>query len=210
MSTVPVRHYTPEEYLALERAAEYKSEYYRGEIFAMAGAKLAHNLIAINLIRSLGNALDGGNCRVLSSDMRTKCPTGLYTYPDASIVCGKPDLEDEHVDTLLNPRVVFEILSPSTEAYDRGKKFENYRTIASLREYVLIAQDHASVEKFVRPKDAGPWEWTAQNDLKDMLILSSCNASIRIADIYAGIDFPPPTIADVAPFTVFPDRMPPR
>jgi Uma2 family endonuclease len=210
MSTVPVRTYTPEEYLALERAAEYKSEYFRGEIFAMAGAKLAHNLIAINLIQSLGNALREGNCRVLSSDMRTKCPTGLYTYPDASLVCGQPELEDDYIDTLLNPRVIFEILSPSTEAYDRGKKFEHYRSILSLQEYVLIAQDHAAVEKFVRPQDSDAWEWSVLNDLADSLTIGSCGARIRLVDIYAGINFPPPTIADVSPIRLFPDRMPPR
>jgi Uma2 family endonuclease len=210
MSTVPVRTYTPAEYLALERASETKHEYFRGEIFARAGAKFAHNRIGFNLIGVFHSLFKDRPCVALSSDMRVKCPTGLYTYPDVSVVCGTPELEDDGQDTLLNPQVIIEVLSPSTEAYDRGKKFEHYRTLSSLREYVLIAQDHASVERFVRPQDAGPWTWTVQNDLQDMLELATVDCRIFLADIYQGVAFPPPTIADVSPFTLYPDGPPSR
>jgi Uma2 family endonuclease len=210
MSTVSIPRYTPEEYLARERAAGHKSEYYRGEIFAMAGASEAHNLIVGNLIAAIHGAFRGRECVVYPSDMRVKCPTGLVTYPDSSIVCGEREFDDDHRDTLLNPQILFEVLSPSTEAYDRGKKFQHYRTLPSLREYVLIAQDHPCVEKFLLPNDGGPWTWTAQSERGDILTLGSCEASVRLADLYAGVDFPPPTIADVSPFTVYPDGMPPR
>ena len=210
MSTVSVRRYTPEEYLALERVAEYKSEYFRGGIFAMAGARQPHNLILVNLIVALDSSLSGTSCQVYPSDMRVKCPSGLYTYPDLSIVCGQPLLEDDHGDNLLNPVAIFEILSPSTEGYDRGKKFEHYCTLESFREYVLVAQDRASVERGVRSDDGLSWTWTAQRNLEDTLALTSCNASVRLSDIYRNIEFPPATIADVHPFTVFPNGAPSR
>lgn len=192
MSTVLVQRYTPEEYLERERAAGHKSEYYRGEIFAMAGASLAHNLIVKNLIRRLDEALEARDCVVLPSDMRVKCPTGLYTYPDVSIVCGEREFDDDRRDTLLNPRVLFEVLSPSTEAYDRGRKSEHYRTLPSLQEYVLVAQDRISVTKFRRP-DGEPWTWSVQTDPGESLMLGSCGATVKIADIYAGVEFPPAT-----------------
>jgi Uma2 family endonuclease len=197
MSTVPEPRYTPADYLARERAADHKSEYYQGQIFAMAGASLAHNLIAKNLIRRLDEALEGRDCLVLPGDMRVKCPTGLYTYPDVVIACGDTQFDDKQRDTLLTPTVIIEILSPSTEAYDRGKKFEHYRTIPSLKEYVLIAQDRVSIAKFLRPNDAGPWTWTVQIERDESLTLGSCCATLRIADIYAGVEFPPPSAEDL-------------
>src|SRR5689334_9921855 len=115
MSAVTARRYTLEEYFDLERSRDFKSEYYRGEIFAMAGGSVPHSRIASNLIRRVGLALEGGSCEVFTSDMQVKCPTGLYTYPDASIVCGRPELDLMRKDILLNPRVLFEVLSPSTE-----------------------------------------------------------------------------------------------
>jgi Uma2 family endonuclease len=200
MSTVLVPHYTAEEYLTRERAADHKSEFYRGQIFAMAGASEPHNRISSNLIAAIHGALRGRDCVVYPSDMRVKCPTGLYTYPDLSIVCGPPELEDRRGDTLLNPMVIVEILSPSTEAYDRGKKFEHYRTMASLKEYLLIAQDRVSVAKFLRPNDAGQWTWTVQTEAEESVSLGSCGATIRIADIYAGVEFPPSTEEELARF----------
>ncbi|MDZ4688829.1 MAG: Uma2 family endonuclease [Planctomycetaceae bacterium] len=176
----------------------------------MAGASEPHNRIATNLIASIHAALAGKDCVVYPSDMRVGCSTGLYTYPDVSVVCGPPQLEDRLGDTLLNPLAIVEILSPSTEAYDRGKKFQHYRSMSSLREYVLIAQDHICVEKFLLPNDGGPWTWTAQIDRENILTLGSCEATVRITDIYAGVEFPSPTIADVSPFTVYPDGAPPR
>ena len=144
MSAIPKPSLTPQEYLARERRATEKSEYYRGEIFAMAGASFEHSLIKDNLARESGNQLKDKPCRVITSDLRIKVnATGLYTYPDAVIVCDEPKFEDAQVDTLLNPRVIVEVLSDSTEKYDRGGKFAHYRQIPSLQEYVLVAQDRA-------------------------------------------------------------------
>ncbi|HXK03033.1 MAG TPA: Uma2 family endonuclease, partial [Verrucomicrobiae bacterium] len=124
MSTQAKNYLTPEQYLEIERKAEVKSEYYQGEMFAMSGASLSHNVILANAIRELGQQLRSKPCSVLPSDMRVFIQaTGLYTYPDAVVVCGEPKLQDKHFDTLLNPAVILEVLSPSTEAYDRGRKF---------------------------------------------------------------------------------------
>ena len=139
MSSQIQKHYTPEEYLALERQAQYKSEYYAGEIFAMAGASRWHNLIVTNVLRELSLQLKGRPCTTYPSAMRVKIsPTGLYTYPDVTVVCGAARFEDTQQDTLLNPTLIVEVLSESTEAYDRGGKFAHYRKLNSLLEYVLI------------------------------------------------------------------------
>ena len=191
MSAITVKHYTVEEYFDLERTRDGKSEYYRGEIFAMSGGSEAHSLIGANCIRELGNALKSRPCRVYTSDMRVKCPTGLYTYPDASIVCGKPELLGNRYDTLLNPLVIFEVLSESTEAYDRGKKFEHYASIPSLRDYVLIPQDRAIIQRFSRESDVAPWMVTIVNGLEATLELPSAEVSVLLREIYAKVEFPP-------------------
>src|SRR5262245_17637844 len=130
MTAVPKQLMTPAEYLVKERAAEFKSEYYRGEMFAMAGASYEHTVICANLVQELGSQLKGSQCRTLSQDMRVKVSaSGLYTYPDVIVLCGPPELEDEQGDTLLNPRVIVEVLSDSTERYDRGAKFRQYQQI---------------------------------------------------------------------------------
>jgi Uma2 family endonuclease len=132
---------SPAEYLALERAAEHRHEYVSGRVYAMTGASREHNVIATNTSRALGNQLSGRPCETYQSDMRVKVSeTGMYTYPDVVVACGTPAFEDAYVDTLLNPTVIIEVLSPSTEAYDRGEKFAHYRRLPSLREYLLIAQ----------------------------------------------------------------------
>src|SRR4051812_48791792 len=137
MTAVPKAKLTPEEYLAIERKAEFKSEYYDGEMFAMAGAAFRHNVIREDLAAPINLALQDGPCRSVSGDQRVKVSrTGLYTYPDIVIVCGKPELEDKHLDTLLNPRVIIEVLSESTEKYCRNKKYRHYKQIQSLQEYV--------------------------------------------------------------------------
>ena len=151
MSAVPKTKLTPAEYLAIERKAEFKSEYYRGEMFAMAGARLPHNTIKENLIVELGSQFKGGPCRTLSSDQRVKVnETGLYTYPDIIILCEPPQFEDDECDTLLNPRVIIEVLSESTETYDRGRKARHYKRIPSLHEYILVTQWEPFVERLVR------------------------------------------------------------
>ena len=142
MSTQPKSFLTPEQYLEIERQAASKSEYWQGEMFAMAGASREHNLLAGNLYVSLHQQLRRRPCEVYQSDMRVWIPaTGLYTYPDVVAVCGEPRFTDDHVDTLVNPTFVAEILSPTTEAYDRGRKFEHYRKVESLQEYLLVAQE---------------------------------------------------------------------
>ena len=145
---------TPEAYLAFERTSAEKHEYFDGEVYAMTGASATHNLIVGNVVASLHAQLRQKPCLVYPSDMRVKTPsTILYTYPDVSVVCSEPQFEDPAADTLLNPVVIIEVLSPSTERYDRGKKFQHYRMLGSLQEYVLIAQDSYRIERFTRQPD---------------------------------------------------------
>ncbi len=190
MSTAPTRRITPQEYLELERLAEFKSEFLRGEMFAMAGATYEHTVIKDNIARETGNQLKGGPCRPLTSDMRVKVnATGLYTYPDIAIVCDQPEFEDEVFDTLLNPRAVVEVLSDSTEKYDRGAKFGHYRQIPSLQEYVLVAQDRPLAERHVRQAD-GSWLVTFFEGLSATFAFSSVPVQIALAEIYNGVEFP--------------------
>jgi Uma2 family endonuclease len=198
MSAVPKAPYiSPEEYLALERESEIRHEYFRGEMFAMSGGTRVHSLIATNLIGALWVALDGLPCEPHGSDMRIKISaTGLYTYPDVSVVCGEPGFDDGRKDTLLNPVVVAEVLSPKTEAYDRGDKFANYRRIESLREYILISQDRVLVERFVRHGEE--WLLTEINNLEESLRLDSIGCQISVRSIYKRVEFPPPKLPSVA------------
>lgn len=192
MPTVPKSYLTPQEYLLRERRAETKSEYLRGEVFAMAGASREHNLIAGNVAGELGNQLRDRPCEVYQSNMRVKVsPTGLYSYPDVTVVCSEPEFEDAEVDTLLNPKVLVEVLSPSTADYDRGGKFTHYRRLPSLREYILISQDRALVEHYVRqPSDQ--WLLTEHRALDGTLTLSSIQCQLPLAEIYLKVQFEPP------------------
>ena len=166
MSTLPTPRLTPAEYLALERSSEIKGEFFDGEIFAMAGASREHNLVVGNLLRELGNLLRNGPCEVYPSDMRVRCPNGLGTYPDVSVACD-PLFEDDREDTLVNPVVIIEVLSPSTEAWDRGTKFLSYRGLSSLREYVLVSQDRRLIEHYVRQSGFDQWLLTSYDELAD-------------------------------------------
>ncbi|HLQ45721.1 MAG TPA: Uma2 family endonuclease, partial [Planctomycetaceae bacterium] len=158
MSAIPKPTYTPEEYLVVERDSEIRHEFYRGELFAMAGATAAHNQIALNVASGLMAELRGKPCRVFALDMRVKVrPNGLYTYPDVAVACPPIEFEDDTRDTLLNPKVIVEVLSKTTEKYDRGKKFDLYRELASLQQYVLIAQSEARVASYVRQADGVAW-----------------------------------------------------
>ena len=188
MSLRPNKRLTPEEYLEIERNSECKSEYLDGEIFAMTGASRKHNLISVNTTVSLYAQLEGRDCEVYASDMRVKVnPTGLYTYPDVVVVCGAPQFEDEHVDTLLNPVVIIEVLSKSTEGYDRGEKFEHYRSIETLAEVLMIAQGKYHVEHYVRQSD-NQWLLSETNNLSESINLSSINCILRLADVYKKIE----------------------
>jgi Uma2 family endonuclease len=194
MSAAPKTKLTPAEYLAIERKAEFKSEYYRGEMFAMAGASRQHCFVKDNIVGELHQQLKSTACRSLSSDMRVKVnPTGLYTYPDIAIICGEPEFEDKQVDTLLNPRSIIEILSDSTEKYDRGTKFEHYRQIPSLLEYVLVSQERPLVERFVRQAD-GSWNVTEFSGLDATLEFTSVPSKVALAEIYRGVEFPEPKL----------------
>jgi Uma2 family endonuclease len=187
MSSASVRRLTPQEYLAQERLAEYRSEYLRGEVFAMAGASTKHSLIKDNVSREAGNQLKDGPCRVVTSDQRVKVgSTGLYTYPDVVVFCDEPQYEDKMFDTLLNPRVLVEVLSPSTEQYDRGAKFEHYRQLPSLQEYILISQDRALVERYVRQPD-NSWPVTVFEELSQVFVFASIPVQIPLEEIYRGV-----------------------
>jgi len=189
MSTAPKTRHTPEQYLAIERAAELRSEIYRGEMFAMVGASRKHHLIPDNVFGELRQQFKGRKCEVYQSDMRVKVnATGLYTYPDVVATCDDPKFEDDHVDTLVNPKVIVEVLSPSTELWDRGKKFEHYRNIPSLREYVLISQDHVLVERFAINAD-GQWALSEYRTPDHLLALDSISCQIKRSEVFARIDF---------------------
>jgi Uma2 family endonuclease len=187
MSLQPKTRYTIPEYLELEAATPQKHEYLGGEIFAMGGASEAHNLIVGNVLSGLHQQLRGKPCRVYPSDLRVKVSsTGLYTYPDVTVVCGKPELEQPG-ETLLNPNVLIEVLSESSEAYDRGKKFEQYRTLASLSDYLLIAQDKPLVEHYSR-QSGGRWLLVAANTLAEHIEIGSIGCSLALAEVYLNVD----------------------
>jgi Uma2 family endonuclease len=184
------RRYTPEEYLALEREAEYKSEYVNGCIYAMAGASRAHILITGNIGGELRARLRGSPCETYTNDMRVKVsPTGMYAYPDVAVVCEEPLFEDGHVDTLLNPVLIVEVLSASTEAYDRGDKFAHYETVPSLREYILVAQNRPRIERYVRQPD-GQWLRSVATGLQDTIHLAAIGCDLPLAEVYERVTFP--------------------
>lgn len=181
-------HYTAAEYLALERQAAYKSEYVNGHILAMSGASRRHNLIAANISRELSSQLRGRPCESYISDMRVRVSeTGLYTYPDVVAVCGDIRFADEQTDTLLNPTVIVEVLSASTEAYDRGDKFAHYRRLASLHDYVLVSQDAVRVEHYVRQGEK--WLLSEASRLTDVVSLASIQCRLVLEDIYDKVRF---------------------
>jgi len=180
----PKPYLTPAEYLTFERQAKYRSEYFEGKIFAMAGATEPHNQIVLNVGGELYRQLKRRPCKAYVSDMRVKISaTGLYTYPDVVAVCGTPRFEDSHTDTLLNPTVIIEVLSPSTESYDRGKKFEHYRTLDSLKEYVLIAQDECRVEYYSK-QPYQQWLKIEINRLQDSVELSTIQCRLDLVEVY--------------------------
>ena len=195
MSTLSKTFLTAEEYLEIERKAEYKSEYYQGEMFAMAGASEAHNLLVWNLIRELGQQLRSRPCHAYPSDMRVRVsPAGLYTYPDVVVVCGERQFLTEQKDTLLNPTLLVEVLSPSTEAYDRGRKFDHYKSIESLGQYLLVATDRIHADLFTRQAD-GSWLLTSASRMEDSLDLQSVGCRLTLADLYEKVELVKPNPA---------------
>lgn len=188
MSSQVKTPYSPQQYLAIDRQADFKNEYLNGEIFAMTGASRRHNLITSNVNSSLNSQLKGRQCEVYVSDMRVKVsPTGLYTYPDVVVACGSPIFEDDEVDTLTNPTLIIEVLSASTEGYDRGDKFGHYRKLDSLSEYILISQDKSNVEHYVRRPD-NQWLLSEANDLQATIDLPSIKCTLTLADVYDKVE----------------------
>ena len=189
MSAQPVARITPEQYLEAERKAEFKHEYFDGEVFAMSGGTYPHGMIILNLGAEFRQALKGRQCTATPQDVRLRVGSGrLYCYPDILIVCGEPRFADDQKDTLLNPTLIAEVLSSSTEAHDRGLKFAQYRTIESLPEYVLVSQYEPRVEKF-RRQSAGDWLMTECVGLNGACRFESVNCEIPLSEIYYNVAF---------------------
>lgn len=184
MSTLTAQTYlTPQEYLAWERKQPFKNEYHNGQIIAMSGASRAHNRITVDITTQLNNQLMEGECEVFASEMRVQTsPEISYFYPDVIIVCGEPLFEDDTFDTLLNPIVVVEVLSPSTAAFDRGEKFEHYKQLVSLQEYILISQNNVRVEHYCRQETR--WIHNTFQRLEDILPLASIECEGPLRAIY--------------------------
>jgi Uma2 family endonuclease len=176
------------EYLQRERRSMEKHEYINGLVLMMAGARENHVLITSNTNRTLGNQLDERPCKVYMGDMKVRLTATTYVYPDVTVVCGEPQFEDEEHDILLNPTLVVEVLSRSTENYDRGLKFRHYQQVPSLQEYILIAQDAPRIERFVRQSD-GQWLLKSLEDLGDSIELSSIQCILSLKDVYKKVNF---------------------
>jgi len=203
MTALPKQLYTLEEYLELDKNSEEKYEFFEGrvrgvgEAFAMAGGSINHGRIMRNVIRRLENKLDGTPCEVFPSDTRLKVPTALpYRYPDASVVCGEPVIEEiQGQQMLLNPVLIVEVLSDSTEAYDLGKKFSAYQSIPSFREYLLVAQDRPHVIQHVWQGD-GKWLRSEHDGLEAVLKLESLNLTLPLSEIYQRVNFQAAPVAE--------------
>ena len=188
MSAVPNRRLSVADYLAVENAAEFRSEYYDGEMFAMAGASIPHNRICMRLSIAVGIQLRGRKCEPLGSDQRVKIQRkGIFTYPDLLIVCGEIQTAPDDPMSILNPTAIVEIASPTTEGYDRGKKLRSYRLIPSLKEYVLISQDDAFCESFYKLAD-GTWAHAVYEGLEETLEFRSVPVKVPLAELYAGAE----------------------
>jgi Uma2 family endonuclease len=185
----PVTKVSAEEYLALDRAAELRSEFLDGEIVAMSGGSMRHAVLQVNLIGEVRAALRGTSCQAFNSDLRIRVSSRMYTYPDLTVVCGKPMLADERQDILLNPTVIFEVLSPSTEHYDRGVKLRHYRSIDSLQDYILVSQDQVRIERYTR-RDANTWTFRDYQGPNETLLIESIGTSLPLTSIYERIEFP--------------------
>lgn len=190
MASIPKTLITPAEYLAIERKAQVRSEYINGEMVAMTGATRNHNLITINLAREISQQLKGKSCEAYPVDMRVRIPSSdIYTYPDLVAVCGEPDFEDDTFDTLTNPTLIIEVLSDSTESYDRGMKSKYYRRIPSLEEYVLVAQDEYMVEQHVR-QPGGRWLISESRSIRDRIVLACIGCALSLEEVYDKVKLP--------------------
>lgn len=188
-------HLSPAEYYRRERAAEFKSEYFAGEVFARAGGTVNHSRVKTNVAFSVSSALikKGGGCEPFDSDLRVKVSqTGLRTYPDLTVICGpvETDPEDDEGETAINPTLIVEVLSDSTERYDRSIKFDHYQTIPTLKQYVLVSQAQPKVETYLRQTD-GTWQYASFTGLEAAASLSSLDVVLPLAEVYRGVTFPP-------------------
>lgn len=182
-------YYSPEDYLAMERASETKHEYIDGYVYAMAGESPNHGRIKSDANRILGNQLVGKSCETFTSDMKARTPgLNIFGYPDVLVVCSKLVFHDQFKDAILNPKVIIEVLSPSTEAYDRGEKFASYRQLESLTDYLLIAQDKVHTEHYVRHGKF--WLLSEEKELTQSVYLESIDCHLPLQDLYARVEFP--------------------
>lgn len=189
MSTLTVTHVTPEEYLAAERLSETRSEYLDGGVFPMPGASLNHVQIAFNLGAELNLQLRSRPCRVLGMDLKVRMPDSRkFFYPDVVVVCDAPQFHDDRKDVILNPVLVVEVLSKSTEAFDRGAKFQAYRTVESLKEYLLVSQEKPLIEQYIRD-EGGEWRYKTADGLASSLTLPSINCTLNLVAVYDKVDF---------------------
>ena len=189
MSTLTVTHVTPEEYLAAERLSETRSEYLDGGVYPMTGGTANHIRIVSNITTELNTQLRGRRCDVFPVDMKVRLPDlQKFFYPDVTVVCGELQYHDERKDIILNPTLVVEVLSPSTEAFDRGAKFQAYRTIASLKEYILVSQERPQVEQYVSDGD-GKWTYSSTAVLGSALALPSIECTLNLNAVYDKVDF---------------------
>lgn len=192
MESAARQRLTPQEYLAIERAALEKSEYYNGEMFALAGTTREHSLINGNIAAALRNQLKDHPFETYSNNMRVRTrPGGLYTYPDVVVVCGDREFEDAEVDILVNPTLIVEVLSTSTEAYDRGDKFAMYRENASLQEYVIVSQHQPRVESYLRQAN-GTWLLSIASGLEATIRLTSIDCELALSEVYERLTFAVP------------------
>lgn len=202
MPSQPQQKYSPTEYLALERPSHNRSELFDGEIFAMSGATRRHNLIVTNIISEVRRQIADRSCEAYATDMKVQVSaTVSFTYPDVVVVCDEPRFRDDHEDVLLNPTFLVEVLSESTEAYDRGAKSEQYRTIDSLREYLLVAQDRCHVEHYIRQQD-GQWLLREFGNPKDTVRINAVVCELALQEVYAKVNL------DVPPAGIRPRRQP--
>jgi Uma2 family endonuclease len=191
MSLPQTSFFTPAQYLAFERATDARHEYLDGQIYAMAGESIEHSRICVNISGELRGQLKGRPCEALSPNMKVvTSSSGMFAYPDVVVVCGGPPFHDERRDVLTNPAIIFEVLSPSTEAYDRGEKFLRYRTqIETLQDYVLVSQAKPLVEHFSRRPD-GSWVYEAVSGLASVLHLASVDCRLSLEEVYSRVVFP--------------------
>jgi len=188
LSTQKIKKLTPEEYLEIERNAEFKSEYYNGEMFALAGASYVHNRITRNISKALGLQLKGKVCEEFQSDLKIKEKiSGLFTYPDVVVICGEPEFYDDEKDVVVNPAVIMEVLSKSTETYDRGFKFEWYRRIETLKDYFMVSQDKISIEYYTR-NDDDSWTLKEFKKINQNIEIKSIGCILELKDVYYKVD----------------------